>query len=375
MFRLLHFADLHIDTSFAADGLPATVGAWRRADLRATLGRIMTLARERRVDVVTIAGDLYEQNYAVPDTANFLIEQFGRLAPIHVFIAPGKSDPYTDDSLYALMRWPENVTVFSQGQLTTVEMAQNIHLWSAAHPPARGQTVLQKGRLNSEGIHVLLLHATADEPVVSDEVTFSISGSTVREAGFDIALLGGQHNGCLWQDTGARCIYPGSPEPLVASEATGEHQIVFLTIEEGRCTVEQVSISRWRYLSGNVDLTACDSLETATIHVQQAVRGSDHERALWKIRLTGLPDFELDIGSLSESVQAKAHIEYEVHLTLPYNLEQLAQERTVRGLLAQRFQARLSAAQSDQERRKILYALNAALRALDGKREAPHEVE
>src|SRR6266487_3296632 len=105
MFRIIHLSDLHLDTSFAISGLPAAAGAWRRADLRATLGRILALARERRVDAVTIAGDLYEQEYALPDTADFLVQQLAKLAPIRVFIAPGKSDPHTNDSLYALTRW------------------------------------------------------------------------------------------------------------------------------------------------------------------------------------------------------------------------------------------------------------------------------
>ena len=56
----------------------------------ATLGRILTLARERQVDVVTIAGDLYEQDYALPETAGFLAQQFAKLAPIRVFVALGE---------------------------------------------------------------------------------------------------------------------------------------------------------------------------------------------------------------------------------------------------------------------------------------------
>ena len=32
------------------------------------------MARERRVDAVTIAGDLYEQAYALPETADFLAQ-------------------------------------------------------------------------------------------------------------------------------------------------------------------------------------------------------------------------------------------------------------------------------------------------------------
>ena len=117
-YTILHFADLHLDTSFASTGLPVSISAWRRHDLQATLSRILTIARERRVNAVTIGGDLYEQDYALPDTGEFLVQEFSKAAPIRIFITPGKSDPYTSESLYSLTRWPENMTTFSQGALT-----------------------------------------------------------------------------------------------------------------------------------------------------------------------------------------------------------------------------------------------------------------
>ena len=107
MFRILHFADLHLDASFAASGLPTTVGTWRRVDLKDTLDRILSLAHERQVDAITIAGDLYEQDHVLPDTIDWLRQQFAKLAPIQVFIAPGERDSYKQDSLYTLNWWPE----------------------------------------------------------------------------------------------------------------------------------------------------------------------------------------------------------------------------------------------------------------------------
>jgi DNA repair protein SbcD/Mre11 len=374
MFQIIHLSDLHLDTSFASSGLPAAAGAWRRADLRATLGRILTLARERRADAVTIAGDLYEQENALPDTADFLAQQLAKLAPIRVFIAPGKSDPYTSDSLYALTRWPANVTIFAQSQLTPIEIAPNIHLWGAAYPPARGHRTLHQFRVNRPGTNVLLLQAAdIEEPRSSDESMFSVSASAIQEAGFNIALLGCQHSARVWPDGLPCCIYPGSPEPLDEREATGGHQVVLLTIEDGRCAIEQMPTSQWRFLSCDVDLSSCASIEAAATRVEQALRGADHERAIWKIMLVGLPAFELDVDALTKQVKTKAHIQYDMRLALPYELEQLAHERTVRGLLAQRFQARLASVQSDQERRMVQSALNAALQALAGKRELPYE--
>ena len=387
MLQILHCADLHLDASFASGGLPAAVGSWRRADLRATLGRILTLARERQVDAVIIAGDLYEQDYALPDTADFLVQQFAKLAPIRVFIAPGERDPYTNDSLYALTRWPENVTIFSHGRLSAAELAPGIHLWGAACPPARGHGALDNFHANHDGVNLLLLHAAdTEQPGPGDQALFSVDVATVRAAGFDFALLGHQHNGRVWPEDAPCCVYPGSPEPLAPGEADGTHQVVLLTIQEETGSsrkspvsirTELIPISQWHYLSLRVALTDCSSIDEAVTCIEQPlqiVQGSDDERAVCHVTLTGLPNFDLDVEALAGRVKTKAHVRYETRLSLAYDLEQLAQEQTVRGLLVRRFQARLKNASSDQERHRVLNALNYALQVLDGKQVRPNEI-
>jgi len=378
MFQILHSADFHLDTSFASSGLPVAVGTWRRADLRATLGHILALARERQVDAVTIAGDLYEQDYALPDTADFLVQQFAKLSPIRVFIAPGERDPFTNDSLYALTRWPENVTVFSQGRLSSAELASGVHLWGAAHPPARGHKTLAKFHVDRNGVNLLLLHATdAEQPGPRREAMFSVDSAAVQAAGFDFALLGHQHNGRLWPEDAPCCVYPGSPEPLAPEEADGSHQVVLLTVQDGVCTPESIPISQWRYTLLRVNLTGCESTDEAVRRVAQSVQtapGGADERSVCHVTLTGLPHFALDVEALAGQVKTKAHVRYQTRLSLAYDLERLSQEQTVRGLLVRRFQARLENASSSQDRQTTLNALNYALQALDGKQVRPNEV-
>ncbi len=57
-YKILHFSDLHLDTSFAGQGFPLEYGVERRLDLRACLTRILARARELKVDAITIGGDL-----------------------------------------------------------------------------------------------------------------------------------------------------------------------------------------------------------------------------------------------------------------------------------------------------------------------------
>ena len=106
MVRILHFADLHLDRSFAGLSVAPSEAAKRREELRAALRRIVDLALELDVDALTIGGDLYEHERAGPDTANFLAGEFERLAPKRVLIAPGNHDPYIPDSLYWRLDWP-----------------------------------------------------------------------------------------------------------------------------------------------------------------------------------------------------------------------------------------------------------------------------
>ena len=90
--------------------------------------------------------------------------------------------------------------------------------------------------------------------------------------------------------------------------------------------------------------------------------------------LTGQPNFDLDVEKLYDQVKTKAYIHYETQLSLAYDLEQLAQEQTSRGLLVQNLQTRLQETDNEQERRLVLNALNLALQALDGKKVQFNEI-
>ena len=377
-YQLLHFSDLHLDASFAADGSTAQVGAWRRADLRATLGRVLALARERRVDAITIAGDLYEQEYALPDTGEFLAQQFARLTPIRVFVAPGKHDPLTTRSLYALTRWSPNVHIFSQGQLAPLELAPDVHLWGAAHPAAQDNRAVERTRVNRSGINILLLHASESSGTKSAaEAHFIVDAEAVRNAGFDFALLGHRHTARAWPDEAPCCAYPGSPEPLCWDEADGGHGVGLLTIDEGQVRFEQIPISQWRYWATEAELTDCHSLEEALKRIHRSLSiapGGPDERLICRVTLTGSPDFDLDLTTLARALEVRAHVQLKARLALGRDLEQLAAEQTVRGLLVRRFQARPASARDPEERRATPKALALALDALEGRQVRPHEI-
>ena len=194
--RLLHFADLHLDTPFR--WAPLEVARARRQGLRTTLTRICNLAIELRVDALCCGGDLFEQERFTPDTAEFLRSSFGQLSPLPVFLAPGNHDWFGPVSLYQQVGWPANVHVFTEDRLTPFEMADGLTIWGAAHrAPANTRGFLEGFRVDRSGVNLALFHGSE-----RGELAFQGEGKVphapfraeqIPLAGLDHALLGHFH--------------------------------------------------------------------------------------------------------------------------------------------------------------------------------------
>ena len=122
--RFVHTSDLHLDTSFSASGFPSRIGNRKREAIRGTFKRILREAAEVPVDLILIAGDLFEHDRVTPDTVEFLKLQFESLGTIPVFIAPGNHDPYLPGSPYREESWPANVRIFTEERFNTVELSE-----------------------------------------------------------------------------------------------------------------------------------------------------------------------------------------------------------------------------------------------------------
>src|ERR1700716_4095941 len=190
--RLLHFADLHLDRSFASERLYGVGAQRRRGDLRAALERIVERARTAQVDLITCAGDLFEQDHVTRDTAAFIVQTLGA-AGLPVLIAPGNADPAVPSSPYRYLRWPDNVTIATHEELRPYRYG-DVQVWAAGFMRPDVPDAPLRDFARQEGSNILLLHAS-DMSQVPDGVTPSkpILPSQVEQAGFRHALLGHYH--------------------------------------------------------------------------------------------------------------------------------------------------------------------------------------
>ena len=130
--RFLQFSDVHLDAGLVDSKLKLGREKieLRKSEIRGVVKRACELAAEEKCDLILIPGDLFDQESAHTDTVRFLVENFSRLAPMPIIIAPGNHDFYSPSSRYSeqFLRqnneplWPDNVHIFTSGEFEIFDL-------------------------------------------------------------------------------------------------------------------------------------------------------------------------------------------------------------------------------------------------------------
>lgn len=360
--KILHFADLHLDTPFRWASPELARG--RRQALRDTLLRICKLADEQRVDVLTCGGDLYEQDRFSPDTAEFLRDTFAGLHPLPVYLAPGNHDWYGPSSLYRQVEWSPNVHVFDAPQLRPVSLVDGLTLWGAAHcAPANTRGFLDGFHVDRTGAHLGLFHGSAQA-----ELSYQEDGKVphapfraeqVPLAGLHHALVGHFHAPAdrEWHT------YPGNPDPLSFGETGDRGAVVLAVAADGTISCQRHKVATSEVSDVVVDLTGISHSGQVRQRVVDAV--ADRTGI---VRATLVGEIGVDVDLRRDDLaglrvpQLDALVARQGRVTVAYDVERLAEEQTVRGQFVRDVLADHSL--GDDQRRRVLIT---GLRALEGR--------
>ena len=362
--KVVHFSDLHLDSTFTWAGASSDAARRRRQALRDTLRRIVELARAEEADALLCGGDLYEQDRAGPDTAEFLRQTFATIDPIPVYLAPGNHDWYGPDSLYALVGWSPNVRVFCEPALRPMPLADGVTLWGAAHcARANTDNFLDGFRAEGPGVHLALFHGAENswfsEQGEGKQPHAPFDASQIAEAGLAHAFLGHYHR----PKDAERHTYPGNPDPLEFGE-DGERGAVVATIDAaGRTTSERHVVAQTAVHDMEIDISSYTSQQQIRDAIAEQVDGIEGFARL-TVRGEVAPDISVTESDLRDAMPAFDAVQIRLGELRPgYDFEKLRGEPTVRGqFVADVMDEGLD---PDEERRVLV----AGLRALDGRRD------
>ena len=360
--KILHTADLHLDSPFEALG--AGKAAIRRKEQRELLGRLSALATAEQVDLVLLSGDLLDSANTYFETGEELIRAL-RGIPAPVFIAPGNHDFYSPRSPYARLRLPENVHVFTEAAVRCVSLPDlQARVYGAAFTaPSSGPLLAGFQGEKLEGVwNLLCIHG---ELGARDSRYNPVREEELQSSGMDYAALGHIHQASGLKRAGD-CWYawPGCPEGRGFDEC-GEKTVNLVTLSDEGCSLKTVSIAARRYEQLRLDVTGTDPL--LAIHTSLP---DDTVRDIYRITLTGDSDSAPDLRQLYQNL---SELFFELQLrdeTRPRrDLWESAGEDSLRGLFLQKLRDRFDAARDETERAMIEQAARWGVAALDNAEE------
>jgi exonuclease SbcD len=370
--KILHIADVHLDRPFV--GITGEEARRRRADLFATFQRCLEAAREQAVDVVTIGGDLWEEEHVTVDTRRAVAYELGRL-DIPVLMIAGNHDPLLPGGEYERTEWPANVHLFRSDRPEEVALADGVSIWGVSWLAGDlGAGFLRRPiGLDPARVNLLLLHGSAVSVAhFAEDAHCPFDPAAVAAAGFARCLAGHIHAA---SDDGI-VVYPGSPEPLDWGE-TGRHTYALVTVASGGSAyglveVDLRDVNRRRYVAVEVDCGEASSSAEVAARVAAALPAGGRDLCL-SLRLVGavVPGCRPDATGLAARHRpdfAALRVEDATHEAI--DVDAIARRRTVDGVFARRLLARILAADATGEADELAeleLALVYGLGAMDGR--------
>ena len=301
--RLLHTADVHLGATFKVLG---DRGREQRRQVEATFARVVALAISEGVDVVLIAGDLFDSVAAARSQMGAAAEQLRRLgdAGIPACIIAGNHDPLGEGSATL---WRDLATaapaltvfgatlearVFPELDLTVVGRSAHRHL--SAESPLGGLPVSRQTRFL-----VGLAHGSVQRPDLPAQFGL-ITSADIAQSGLDYLALGDWHSTREMSSGGVAAWYSGAPEMIDVDEADSGNVCLVTLDAPGRVEVARHRVGRRRGRQLVVDVATGGGPEA----VWRAVRSeADPELALTVVLmgLAGIAD-RINVDRLREEL-------------------------------------------------------------------------
>ncbi len=365
MIRILHAADLHLDSPFQALGREGAIR--RRAEQRELLQRITAAAREHRADIAVFAGDLFDSENIFSDTGLVVSRALSDMG-IPVFIAPGNHDWYGPRSAWERLELGENVHVFTGEEISCIELPElGARVWGSAFtqryrdPPLAGFEAEKNGDI----IDIMVLHGEVGNP---GSAYGAVSEQELSCSGMDYVALGHVHTFSGLRRAGQTFYaWPGCPEGRGFDE-TGEKGVLLAELSPGRCGMEFIPVAGRRYEIVEADLTdAPDALAAV-----QAALPADTERDIYRIRLTGQTETAPDTAGLYRALEGRFFALELRDETRPCpDIWEAEGTDSLKGLFLSRLRRMLDTAEDDESRERVTQAARWGLLAMENGEELP----
>lgn len=352
MIKVLHAADLHLDSAFSA--LKPDQAAQRRKEQRLALHRLTEACQD--CQIVLLAGDLFDSAHIYKDTLEALKEFFSSVKA-QIFIAPGNHDYLAPGSPYLTEFWGENVHIFTSSQIEKVHLeALNCNVYGAAFTAMEMPALLQGFRVDDpEAVNLMVLHGdlqgvSAYNPISHEQITSS---------GLDYLALGHVHSMCVEKFGKTTCAFPGCMMARGFDEC-GEKGVLKVQVSKNDCLTEFLPLAPWKYEILEVQVGE-DPLSSVIAALPQNTKND-----CWRVILKGEAE-NIDLAALEEALAPRFYsLSLRDRTTAKTQLWVGSGEDTLRGHFLQEIKEEYDRAK-DNQKQTLLMAAKLVTALMDGR--------
>lgn len=256
MIRLLHTADIHLGAKFLGLG---DRGMAQREQVRASFKKLVSLAIAEDIDVVLVAGDLFDTNQQPQRNIDLVVEQFGLLTAnnIPVCLIPGTHDCLDSGSIYRKVKLEEKcpgLTLFT-GEGWTYKEFPALGLTIYGRPNLSNRSYKSPleglGRLTETPYHVAIAHGSLNIPGAIAEDDHVFTADQIQNSQMHYIALGHWHRPYRCSNEPIVAWYSGPPELISTDQREPGSVLIVSILDSGRVEVE----------TKRTGLRCCDELE------------------------------------------------------------------------------------------------------------------
>lgn len=277
--KLIHCADLHLDSRMETN-LTVEQAKERKAELLNTFERLVDYAAKNAVEVVIIAGDMFDTAYVATSTKNRVLNAVRRHSEIDFLYLSGNHDE--SNFIANLDEVPANLKIF--GDRWTTYSYPAVEITGMVTNANNAKDMYRTLALRPEKLNIVVLHGQITESATDKGENLSLK--LLQNHAIDYLALGHIHSftaGVLDQ-RGQYC-YAGCLEGRGFDEC-GEKGFVLLEITDGKMRTEFVPFATRQLIELPFDVTEYTdwfAVETAVLKQVQKLPSKN----LLKVVLTG----------------------------------------------------------------------------------------
>lgn len=362
--KILHTADVHIG---AAQSFLGALAEKRRFETLITFEKIVDLANTENVNILLIAGDLFDSNEIEDRFFDAVLAKIGAIPHIKVVYCAGNHDPFNSETPLSKRTFPENFYVLGKKDecITFEELGTKVYGRSFEQPFLQGE---ERFTLDTDEsyINILLQHGDLRSDINSEYN--AITPAFVKNCGMDYIALGHVHKKTEIGKMGkTHFAYSGCPEGQGFDELD-EKGVYVGELGKNFCELKFVGVSKRLHIEKKIDVSTLKNNTEITekiINQLSSEFGEKYAENLYKIELVGemAEDIELDkaeIGSRLSEILYFVKLKISAEPKIDYVA--LSKEISLKGIFARKMLEKIETA-NDEEKEIYKNALKLGIKA------------